>query len=45
MTAVKNGALQHLGPEKKGKDLISSSGDKNHKLSEQLLSFGIIRIR
>ena len=45
MTAVKNGALQHLAPQKKGKDLILSGGDKSHKISEQLLSFGMFRIR
>ena len=45
MTAVKNGALQYLEPQKKGKDLIPLGGDKIHKISEQLQSFGIIRIR
>ena len=42
---VKNAALHDLGPKEKGKDLIPSGGDKIHKISEQLLSFGIIRIR
>ena len=44
MIFVKNGALQRLGPYKKGKDLISKGGHKIHLVSEQLLSFGIIRI-
>ena len=33
------------GRKKRGKDLIPSGGDKIHKISEQLLSFGVIRIR
>ena len=42
---VKNVALHYLGRKKKGKDLIPSGGGRIHKISEQLLSFGIIRIR
>ena len=44
MTVVKKGALQQLGLQKKGKDLILQGGDNIYKISQQLLLqlFGII---